>query len=154
MECKLYLSDAFGWQTDPTSKVAIAQLRDESKISQDKCPEAQLIKNRSVRWQANYVKFVGYVPILNVVAACFAVRYSENGSAFRPHNRSWWIFRSVCMIVTGPLLFLVDLTKFLFDRAIAAKYNRQNPGKIEQFNTGHKHTIPPWSLHPVDCIKA
>jgi hypothetical protein len=157
MISKLYLGDAFGWETESTAMVAISQLREESKIDRSKCPKAQLIKNGSVRWQPNVIKILGYIPAINVLAGAIALAFvatsHEDESVLRPHHKTFWILRSVCMIFTGPLLFIVDLIKHIFDSKVVSKYNRDNREAIEKFNTSHEHSSPPWPLHPVDCLK-
>ncbi|NGX38217.1 MAG: hypothetical protein K1000chlam2_01389 [Chlamydiae bacterium] len=148
----LYLGGAFGWETESRAKVAISQLRQGSKFFNENCPKAQLIKNGSIRWQANLVKILGYIPIINVLAGVVAITCAENG--YEPRNKQMWICRGVAMIFTGPLLLIVDLVKFIFDSTIVAKYNRENPERIEAFNTSHTHSHPFWPGHPIRCEEA
>ncbi len=155
MSIKLYLGDAFGWETESTAKVAISELREEGKISSDsKCPKAQLIKNQSYRSQTNGLKVLGYIPIINIIAGIVAIVFSTDASnnECRPNNQKFWIARGVAMILTGPLLAIVDLGKFIFDKIMTAKYNKNHKELIEQFDTDHKHTPAFWAGHPVDCL--
>lgn len=149
---KLYLSAAFGWDSESIAKVAISQLRTESKIYCGTCPKAQLIKNGSFRWQPNMLKLVGYIPVINILAGVFALVAVRNEYGLSPNHASMWKVRGVAMILTGPLLVIVDAIKFIFDSVIAAKYHRENPDLIEKFNTTHGHSNPPWTGHPVDCF--
>ena len=153
MSNRLYLGDAFGWEIEWTAKVAISQLREESIISTDKCPKAQLIKNESLRWQPNLLKVLGYLPIINVVAGAVAIYQAEEGREYRPHHKQMWMGRGVAMVFTGPLLVMVDLIKFLFDCRIAAKYHREKESLIHQFNTSHGHSPAYWPGHPISCLK-
>ncbi len=153
MSVNLYLADAFGWDVESTAKVAISRLREEKIISRDKCPKAQLIKNGSLRWQPNLLKFFGYIPVVNVLAgiAIIAQADSVDKEFFRPDHRQFWIARGVAMIFTGPLLFLVDLVKVIYDYTVFLKFKEENKGLIEAFNTSHKHTPAYWPGHPIFC---
>jgi hypothetical protein len=149
---RLYLSDAFGWDTESTAMVAISQLREESTNYRNKCPKSQLIKNASLRWQPNLAKILGYLPVVNVIAGTLAILYAKNEPELRPNHRQMWVVRGVAMILTGPLLFVADLIKFIFDSVVVAKYNRENQRLIQMFTVSHSHSIPPWPGHPVSCL--
>ena len=154
MSVNLYLGDAFGWETNTIAKTAISQLRERNSISNSACAKAQLIKNKSHRSQTNGLKVLGYIPIINVIAGIVAIVFSESAlsSGSRSHNNQFWIARGVAMILTGPLLAIVDLGKFIFDNKIAAKYNRTHHELINQFDTDHGHTTAFWAGHPVQCV--
>jgi hypothetical protein len=150
---RIYLADVFGWDTEWTAKVAISQLRNDFFISSSKCPKAQLIKNGSIRWQPNLLKAVGYIPGLNIVAGIMAMALAENEHTLRPNDhKKWWMIRGIAMILTGPLLLIVDLIKFIFDVQIVLKYNKEHKDIIKKFDTLHTHTNPPWPMHPVSCL--
>jgi hypothetical protein len=147
---RLYLSDAFGWDTETTAKVAIAELR-EITIYKHRCPEEMLIKNRSYRWQPNILKILGYLPVINVIAGFVAIAGSKNFTASGPNHTALWKGRGVAMIFGGPLLLVVDLIVHLYNLSIANKYSKDNPQLIQAFNTGHQHTEAYWPGHPVFC---
>jgi hypothetical protein len=147
---KLYLGDAFGWETDDTAKVAICHLRESSLITK-KCPAAQLVKSRSYSVLPHLVKIIGYFPVLNILAGGLAIYGAEGGNTNRPHNKLFWRLRGVAMILTGPLLIIIDAIKYAYDCRIAAKFSRENPKLIQQFNTSHTHSAAHWPGHPVMC---
>lgn len=149
---KLYLSDALGWDTPSRSVVALAQLREDNQIDRSKCPKAQLIKNCTYHWQPNMLKGAGYFPILNFFAGAIAIATAENKPELRPNNKEFWTLRGVAMILTGPLLFFVDLGKYLFDLPVVSAYHRAHPKLMEEFNPNHGHSTPPWTGHPVECL--
>lgn len=150
---RLYLADAFGWDTESKAKVAIAQLREEKIIDNQKCPKAQLIYNESVRGLPNLLKMIGYIPVINIFAGILAITQSPNNSAkYEPNHSARWKMRGVAMILTGPLLLIVDAIKFVYELKIANKYGKDHPKLMEAFNPSHKHTIAYWPGHPVDCI--
>jgi len=150
---RLYLGDFLGWETEGKAKVAISQLREGSIISSAKCPKVQLLKNRFSRYESNFVKFLGYLPIIHFIigiGAIVANRYNDP-NYLRPHHRQFWALRGVAMIVLGPALFIADLIKFIFDCIIVFQYNRTNRHLIQQFNTAHGHTREHWPGHPIYC---
>jgi hypothetical protein len=149
---RLYLGDAFGWDTESAAKVAISQLRESNEIKTNKCPASQLLLNESVRWYPNALKFAGYIPVLNIIAGVLAITYSESGMGVGPDHTPKWIGRGVAMMFGGPLLLIVDLVKYLYDRSIVDQYNAAYPALIEAFNVTHNHTKAYWPGHPVDCI--
>lgn len=55
------------------------------------------------------------------------------------------------MILTGPLLLIVDLVKDIFNCKITEKYIQENKKLIEKFHF-HKHSKAMWIGHPVDCL--
>lgn len=148
---RLYLANAFGWDTDTTAKVAIAQLREEGIIRADKCPKAQLIKNESIRWQPNILKILGYIPVINFFAGILAIVSSESSHESAPNHNALWKCRGVAMIFGGSLLLIVDLIVHLFNLYIAHNYSNDHPDLIEAFNTSHGHTPAYWPGHPVYC---
>jgi hypothetical protein len=149
----LYLGDAFGWDTENTAKVAITQLRTQNLIDVEKCPKAQLIKNRYLRWLPNVLKIFGYIPGINVVAGIVAIANSKKDSdALGPNHTARWIGRGIVMIISGPLLLVIDLIKYLFDRNTANRYSKNNPDLMNAFNTSHGHNTPPYPGHPIRCI--
>ncbi len=149
---KLYLGDAFGWDTENNAKVAIAQLRENNSIQTNKCPKAQLIKNESIRWQPNALKILGYIPVVNIIAGIVAIATSKDDSLeLGPNRTARWTGRGVAMIIGGPLLFIVDLIKFICDHQIVKRYQKKHPLSIEAFNTSHGHTLAYWPGHPVYC---
>lgn len=151
---RLYLADAFGWDTDTTAKVAIAQLREERIIKVNNCPKAQLIKNESIRWQPNTIKILGYIPVINVIAGIVAICYSGNpGHEFGPNHTAFWRARGVAMIFGGPLLFVVDLIAHLYHLSIANNYSNDHANLIQAFDTTHTHTRPLWEGYPVYCCE-
>ena len=148
---RLYLGNAFGWDTEATAKVAIAQLRAERMISVDKCPQAQLIKNESIRWHPNILKILGYIPVLNLIAGIVAIANAESSHEYGPNHTALWRGRGVAMILSGPLLLIVDLIVHLYHLRIVNRYNSDHPNLIEAFNTTHAHTPAAWAGHPVFC---
>lgn len=148
---RLYLGDAFGWDTESTAKVAISQLRSENTIRTEECPCAQLIKNASFRWLPNGLKILGYIPIVNVFAGIVAFRNSEGFSGSGPNHMIRWKIRGAAMIVGGPLLLAVDLIKHLFNLRIVNNYNREHADLIQAFNTNHRHSPSFWPGHPIHC---
>ena len=154
---KLYLGDAFGWDTENNAKVAIAQLRENNSIKcgPNDCSEAQLIKNGSIRWLPNALKILGYIPVVNIIAGIVAIATSkDNSSVLGPNHTARWRGRGVAMIIGGPLLFIVDLIKFICDHQIVKRYQKDYSASIEAFNTSHEHTVPCWPGHPVKCLNA
>jgi hypothetical protein len=151
MANRLYLSDAFGWETEWTAKVAISQLREEHIINTSACPKAQLIKNGSYRWMPNVLKILGYIPIINVVAGIIVFFVIEDQPYYRPSHKQLWELRGVAMIFTGPLLMAVDLIKFIYDCTVAAKYCQENERIIARFDTPHEHSPSYWPGHPIFC---
>jgi len=148
---RLYLGNAFGWDTDTTAKVAIAQLREERIISVGKCPKAQLIKNESIRWQPNILKILGYIPVINIIAGIIAIANSENSREYNPNHTALWRGRGVAMIFGGPLLLVVDSIVHLYNLSIANGYSNDHANLIQAFNTAHAHTPAYWPGHPVYC---
>ena len=154
MVSRIYLGDAFGWDTESTAKTAIAQLREEKIISIDKCPKAQLIKNKSIRWLPNILKILGYIPVINVIAGIVAIANSEiSHLGCGPNHAAKWRGRGVAMILGGPLLLVVDLIVHVSNLSIANKYSRDHADLIEAFNTTHEHTPALWPGFPVLCQK-
>ncbi len=154
MLSKIYLGDAFGWDTEAKSKVAISTLREENKIETNKCPKAQLIKNEWFRGFSNAPKVLGYLPVLNVIVGISEIIFGLSAGeeeTTRPNNGLFWIARGVVTILTGPLLAVVDLAKTLYDWTIVEKYNTENQGLIDAFNTSHGHSKSYWPGHPVSC---
>ncbi|MBY0529027.1 MAG: hypothetical protein K2P51_02430 [Rhabdochlamydiaceae bacterium] len=149
---RLYLSDAFGWDTEARSKVALSQLREDVPSYRTTCPKAQLIKNCSYHWQPNTIKFLGYIPILNLFAGALAISSAENGREFRPNNKQFWVARGIAMIFTGPALLIADLLKYAYDRSVMAAYGKTHPNYMDQFNTSHRHSIAFWTGHPIECL--
>lgn len=148
---RLYLGDAFGWDTNTTAQVAISQLREEKIINATKCPKAQLIKNESVRWLPNIIKILGYIPIINVIAGIVAIKNLDNSPEYHPNHTAKWRGRGVAMILAGPILLVVDLITHISNLRIAKKYMKEHPDLIESFNTKHEHTPAYWPKHPVYC---
>lgn len=149
---KMYLGDAFGWDTENNAKVAIAQLRENNLIQTNKCPKAQLIKNESIRWQPNALKILGYIPVFNIIAGIVAIAAAKNDLlGLGPDHTARWRGRGVAMIIGGPLLFIVDLIKFIGDRDIVKRYQKAHPQLIEAFNTSHGHTTAYWPGYPISC---
>lgn len=151
MLVNLYLGDAFGWENELTAKATISRLRQESTISAEKCPKAQLIKNGAIRRNTNILKILGYIPVINVAAGIVAIASAQNEAECRPHNKQFWVCRGVAMILTGPLLAVIDLAKFIFDCVIAYKYSKENKEQIEAFNTSHNHSSAFGALYRVNC---
>lgn len=149
---RIYLADAFGWDTETTAKVAIAQLR-EKKVIALKCPKAQLLRNESFRWKPNLLKILGYIPIINVIAGIIAIMNSEKNEVFCPNHTEKWKRRGVAMIVGGPLLLIVDLIAHVYHLSIADKYKKDHPDLIKAFDTGadHYHTQAWYPGYPVYC---
>jgi hypothetical protein len=152
MSNTLYLGDAFGWDTEYTAKVAILELKSKQLISVNRCVKAQLLVNQPIRWKANAVKILGYIPIVNVILGAAVIIYPpDNNKGCRPHNKQAWIQRGIAMIVTGPLLAIVDLVKYIFDCKIVKQYLADHVNVMQQFNTLHKHTpVRPGS--PIHCV--
>lgn len=151
---KLYLGEAFGWETESRSKMIISQLREENKIVlSSTCPKRQLVKNDMFRLQSNSAKLLGYIPVINIIMGLMAIYYSSKDSTSGPNHRAMWIFRGIATILTGPLLIVADLAKTIFDQRIVAKYHREHPQLIQQFNVPHKHSPSYWPGHPVRCLE-
>jgi hypothetical protein len=149
---KIYLGNAFGWDTERTAKVAISQLRDEGIIHVGGCAKAQLIKNESFRWMSNVLKVLGYVPALHIVAGIVAIVNPEGSRGCSPNHNANWRWRGVAMIVGGPLLFIADLIQHLFDLRAVNQYNQAHPNAMQAFDVAHRHNKPPYAGHPVWCI--
>ncbi len=148
----LYLGDAFGWDTESLAKVAIAQLRAKGAISARACPQAQLLKNESMRWMPNVVKMAGYIPGVNVVAGLMALGYAKDSSrGYAPNHTNSWRWRGTLMILAGPLLLIVDLIKYIYNLRVACQYRRDNPEAMRGFAVQHGHTIAYWPGHPIRC---
>lgn len=148
---RLYLGDAFGWDSEATAKVAISQLREAGIIKTSKCPKAQLIKNEPYRWMSNLTKTIGYLPLFQIIAGVAALTQLESSPELDPNHVAKWKCRCVGMILGGPLLFVVDLIKYIHDRVIAYKYNRKYPHLIDTFNTKHEHSPANYPGHPIFC---
>lgn len=136
---RLYLSDAFGWETKSIDKVGISQLR-EKKLMVRGCAKAQLKNQPSVI--GNLIKVAGYIPVLNIITGVFVIyasSTSKNHDLRRPHHKEFWIARGVAMILCGPLLIPVDGIKTIYDRIIAAVYAKKHPALMAEFNCPHKH---------------
>jgi len=149
----LYVGDAFGWDSEALAKVAIVQLRAKGAISNSGCPKAQLLKNESMRWMPNVVKIAGYFPLINIAAGLMAIAYSKDSlDGYAPNHTACWKWRGVAMILTGPLLLIVDLIKYIYNLRIARQYMRDYPQSMLGFATNHNHTIAYWPGHPIRCL--
>lgn len=145
-----------GWDTESTAKVAIAQLREKNLIQTNKCPKAQLIRNESIRWMPNVLKILGYFLGLNIIVGIVVIVAAKDESKgdlpkLGPDHTARWRGRGVAMIFGGPLLFIIDLIKFICNRSIVNRYQKAHPQLIEAFNTSHGHTLAYWPRHPVFC---
>lgn len=154
---KLYSINVFGWDTNTTAKVAIAQLKEERVFSEDKCPKALLIHNQSIRWQPNILKILGYIPVINVVVGIAIISEklanadSDNTSKYNPNYNGFWKARAVAMIFCGPLLLVVDLIVHLHHLRFAKRYSHDHANFIQAFNTTHNHSEAHWPGHPIFC---
>lgn len=144
----LFLGPAFGWETEGRNKVAISQLRERDPFYSHRCPKAQLIKNKSYQSMNNTTKILGYIPVINVIVGIIILTQIKN---LDPKYQDTWRARGIAVIFAGPLLFVVDMIKFISDVKIVAKYEQQFPDLIKEFNTTHDHTPSYWPGHPVDC---
>lgn len=152
---KLYLSDWLGWDTASRSKVAISQLREGSIISKTKCPKVQLLKNRTYRFEANVVKFLGYLPVVHIIVGIGVILVPQHSDPnyLRPNHNKLWKLRGIAIMSLGPLLFIADLAKFIFDCIIVSKYNRAHKTLIGQFDPPHGHTPEYYPGHPIRCCR-
>lgn len=137
---RLYLGDAFGWETKSITKVGISQLREKNIIG-NKCAKAEL-KNHQT---GNLIKVLGYIPVLNIIIGSLAIhgarKIQNTNQKYNPHTKELTIVRGVSMILFGPLLVPVDAIKTIYDRIVAAVYAKKHPELMEQFNCPHKHNI-------------
>lgn len=133
---RLYLGEAFGWESKSTTKVAVSQLREKKTLSNEECAKSQAYNNRT----NNLVKTLGYIPLLNIVMGALAIHHAGNSNLNRPHHKELTIIRGVSMILFGPLLIPVDAIKTICDKIIAAKYAKKHPELMAEFNCPHKHT--------------
>lgn len=148
----LSFGDAFGWETESRAKVGILQDRENNPTRYlNRCLEAKLIINGSYRPLYNLPKIVGYLPGVNILVGFFLIRDAEKFPTSSA-NRNNWKVRGVATILTGPLLIIVDLAKYIYDMTIAVKYEREHPGALGAFDTPHEHSLSHWPGHPVDCL--
>lgn len=152
---RLFVGDAWGWETESRSQVAIHQLRTAGTIQNDKCAKAQLIKNDRLRSLGNTCKVLGYIPVINVVAGIFAINegYSQVSKELGPNHSKDWKIRGVTIILAGPLLIIVDLIIFIVDQVMMRKVLKENPTLPDQFNVNHEHQeMGFWPGVPVECL--
>lgn len=150
---RLYPGNAFGWDTEFIAKVAIVQSREIYRADQLKCPKSQLIKNESIRWLPNILKIFGYIPGLNLMAGVTACIGSRGSPRYSPNHTANWIGRGVAMIVTGPLLLIVDLIVHLYHLSVAKRYEYEHQMLMGIFNVRHRHAVHGrWPGHPVQCL--
>lgn len=156
----LYASDAFGWETEPLAKVVIAQSRVALRISDQVCPGEQLASYGVGGLWCNISKVAGYIPVINIITGTVIIglalydKDAFNGKENRPNNSAWWIGRGIAMICMGPLLFIVDLIKYIYDLSVAAKFTADNKALIDRFNTGHKHSRVLFCNEAERCLPA
>jgi len=149
------LGSPFGFETEYTATVAIAQLRERNIIRVGNCPEAQLIKNRSYRWITNAVKFLGCIPGPHFIIASIAylvlfgigAPFSQFPHHDTPyHNIKWkcWVVATLFIgtLLKCPLMLVVHLTATCARLRIADKYSKEHPDLMQAFNTDHRHTQP------------
>lgn len=141
---RIYLCEAFGWCTQSEAQVAISQLRTIAPAQfAFTCPGAQLNKYFVYYASLNVFKILGYIPVVNVIlgiaAIIYGVAYERIEVIHAETHSAKWLLRGILMIVTGPLLFIIDFIKMLQNRALASTYS--NPELRRNINTDHNHTI-------------
>jgi hypothetical protein len=149
---KLNLGDAFGWETEERAKMAILQMQEfDGKYSKE-CPQALLVKNEPYRDQNNGCKGYAYIPLVNIALGLCMIYYGATEDFHwgpKTELRAKWIIRGVATTLTGPLMILVDLVKFLFDLVVTKIYAHKNPEQMEKFNCHFDHGRSWWPGHPI-----